>query len=871
MRNWLTHTFTRIGSIVGDVERNDRRGAFAGIAMLAVLLAFDIGLGEDVNLTGTFVVIPFVAAVWAGVGITAAVAVLALAGGVVSGEWNMNFGSTDYEARLLLLAVGGLLAIASSWGRERGRRGSHRLELLNAVGAVADGSLPLAQTLERVLEVIVPEFADFCMVDAINERRVIRTAVRAGGDPSGADRKVESRLAAREPSLPEWMTRPTAPFPRHPRFIPRMNDEDVRRLAHGQEDLEWLRSLEMSSTISVALLARGRMLGALTFVTAWSDRTYSVQDVRFAQTLAGRVALALDNAGLFSDLESVERRMDNVMSMLDEAVVIHDAQGELVYANPAADRMLGIEAADRPANTTEVDLRNRFQVRSEDGRAVSPSELVGRRALDGVATDPLILRVSDRAGGPERWLITRAKPILGPDGRALYSVTAIEDVTAVKRAEYAQRLLARVGELLASSTDHRRMLRGLVELAVPEFAEWCSLNVPREDGEVEQLAVSHVDPERRDSAIELHRRYPIRVGDEGAISEVLRTGEPMQVSGGEELTSQIPSDQDRERLQRAVGLGSGLIVPMSSGGRTVGALVFANGADGRDFDDDDLLLAAEIARRAGTAVEIARLAEERANVARVLQEGLMPPALPTMDGWETAAVYQPAGEVNAVGGDFYDAFEIEGGWMVTVGDVVGRGAAAASLTALARHTIRTAGLLTADPCAALALLDDALRVRGEQALCTLAVLILPRSDEDPAPVTFVSAGHPLPLRLRDGEVAEVGRPGPLLGAFEGSRWEAQVLELRVGDQLVLFTDGVIEAKGPDSRFGEDRLHANLAGADRPLAAVGRVTGALEAFLGGEPDDDVAVVAVQRSGSRGAVRTTEARDPAAAASGALGPA
>ena len=123
----------------------------------------------------------------------------------------------------------------------------------------------------------------------------------------------------------------------------------------------------------------------------------------------------------------------------------------------------------------------------------------------------------------------------------------------------------------------------------------------------------------------------------------------------------------------SIGLRSLMLVPMSSGGRTVGALAFGNGEGARAFDEEDLGLATELARRAATAVENARLAGERAEVARVLQEGLKPPALPHMPGWESAAVYQPAGEVNAVGGDFYDAFEVEDGWMVTVGDVVGRG------------------------------------------------------------------------------------------------------------------------------------------------------------------------------------------------------
>ena len=87
----------------------------------------------------------------------------------------------------------------------------------------------------------------------------------------------------------------------------------------------------------------------------------------------------------------------------------------------------------------------------------------------------------------------------------------------------------------------------------------------------------------------------------------------------------------------------------------------------------------------------------------------MPPDLPALRGFQIATMYRPAGEVNEVGGDFYDAFEIDGGWMVAIGDVMGRGAAAASLTGLARHTIRTAGRLTGDPCVAARLVDEGLK------------------------------------------------------------------------------------------------------------------------------------------------------------------
>lgn len=868
MREKLRQALAGVGARAGGIQRNDPLGAAAGFAALAALTATDVALGDEVNLVGAIVVVPFVAAVWAGTTVTALIAVAVLAVGIVSGGWNMNFGATDYDARLAVLALGGLLAVASAWARERARAGAARLALLDEVGAVADGSLPLGQTLERVIEVIVPAFADFCMVDAIHDRRVLRSAVRVRGRPDGEDRKMEEHLAKRDPSLPEWMVRPRAPFPRQPRFIPRFNDEDVRRLAHDSEDLEWLRGLGLRSAITVAMLARDRMLGALTLATAWSDRNYYLDDVRFAQALASRVALALDNAGLFSDLESVERRMDNVMSILDEAVVIHDADGELVYANPSASRLMGFDpAANGDPDATAIAasaIRERFVIRSEDGSPVPPEELVGGRALTGEPTEPKVLRVSPRAGGAERWLITRAKPIMGAEGRALYSVTAIEDVTAVKRAEYAQGLLAQVGDVLGSSTDPNEMVRRVADVLVPHFAEWCTVEVAAADGTIEPLAIAHAEPERREQVAELRSRYPVLADDAHGLARVIRSGVPELVEYPDELIGQVAVDAEHERLMRAVGLRSLMMVPMTVGGRVLGALAFGNGRDARDFGADDLALAVELARRVADAVENARLARDRAEVARVLQEGLKPPALPHMPGWETAAVYLPAGEVNAVGGDFYDAFEVDRGWMVTVGDVVGRGAVAASLTALARHTIRTAGLLTGDATRALELLDAALRERGGSALCTAAILLLPRDPHDPAEVEFVSAGHPLPLRLRDGRVEEVGTPGPLLGAFEGASWHPETIPLAPGEQLVIYTDGVVEAKGAGERFGDDRLRAELAGAEGPLAAIRRITRALDGFIGGESDDDVAVVVVRRDVLSAVGAVAPAATPEAAA-------
>jgi sigma-B regulation protein RsbU (phosphoserine phosphatase) len=182
--------------------------------------------------------------------------------------------------------------------------------------------------------------------------------------------------------------------------------------------------------------------------------------------------------------------------------------------------------------------------------------------------------------------------------------------------------------------------------------------------------------------------------------------------------------------------------------------------------------------------------------------------------------------------------------MAVIGDVVGRGAAAASLTAMARYTLRTAGSLVGTPTMGLARLNESLRERGEMALCTAAVLLL---RDDGGEASLVCAGHPLPFLIRDGKPQPVGRTGPLLGAFEHGHWLAAPVHFEPGDVLVLYTDGVIDARSMNGggRFGEERLEQTLDGAENAADAVDRIRKALTSFAGDEQTDDTAVLALQR--------------------------
>jgi serine phosphatase RsbU (regulator of sigma subunit) len=287
---------------------------------------------------------------------------------------------------------------------------------------------------------------------------------------------------------------------------------------------------------------------------------------------------------------------------------------------------------------------------------------------------------------------------------------------------------------------------------------------------------------------------------------------------------------------------------MVARGRTLGAMTLATDKSGRRFDESDLDLAEELARRCGMAVDNARLFAERAYIARTLQQSLLPSELPDIPGIEAAARFRPTGQGNEVGGDFYDLFESGGrGWTVVMGDVCGKGPDAAAVTALARYTLRAAAMRERLPSRSLALLNEAmLRQRDDRRFCTVAYAYLEPMAEG-ARIGFASGGHPLPLLLRaDGSVQAIGEPGSLLGVLPDPSFEDRSLSLAPGDALVFYTDGVIEGRGSNGALDEvglAQLVASCAG-DGADAIAARVEDAAVAAQDGSPRDDIAVLVLR---------------------------
>jgi sigma-B regulation protein RsbU (phosphoserine phosphatase) len=233
-------------------------------------------------------------------------------------------------------------------------------------------------------------------------------------------------------------------------------------------------------------------------------------------------------------------------------------------------------------------------------------------------------------------------------------------------------------------------------------------------------------------------------------------------------------------------------------------------------------------------------------MAETLQQTLIPPRLPDIEGLEVSAVYRPAGTGDEVGGDFYDLFQISTDhWILAVGDVEGKGVDAAVVTSLARYTIRAYAVEHHSPRAILHNLNAVLLADATNRLCTAVVASL-RREPDAWRVTIATGGHPLPiLRRRESPAIDVGRPGTVLGFYGDGRFFDDELVLGPGDMLVACTDGVSEARRGRTWFGDERIKAVV---DRDRASARTVTadllGQVLSFQADRPRDDIAIVAIR---------------------------
>ena len=402
--------------------------------------------------------------------------------------------------------------------------------------------------------------------------------------------------------------------------------------------------------------------------------------------------------------------------------------------------------------------------------------------------------------------------------------------------------LAMASQRLAESLDYQRTLDAVAALALPELADWCSVHLLDDGGDPALVGVHHVDDELRGLLEELFDRYPPDPHRGSGIGQAL--GEQRTVHHRrftEEALRAIARDEWHLGALRRLMLGSALLVPLLVGGRVLGVLtVVRQRVDA--YSDDDIRLVEDLAVRMATAVDNAVRYRQERDTALMLQRSLLPRSLPALPGLQVAHRYLPGTAGAEVGGDFYDVLALPGGKVgLVVGDVMGRGVAAAAVMGQLRAAVRAYAVVEQRPAVLLQLVDAAAGSLEQTAITTCLYGVF-----DPVARTLrlASAGHlPLMVLHRDGggEYVEL-EPGPPLGVAGQKPVEVEV-DVPDGAVLLLFTDGLVEGRHQPVEEGLLALRNAVSGVqgldvetlcDTLLRAMGRDS---------RPEDDSALLAV----------------------------
>jgi GAF domain-containing protein len=725
--------------------------------------------------------------------------------------------------------------------------GDASTELLVEAGMVLARSLEPDVTMREVARLTVPRLADLCVIDLRGD----------DGDIRGV--AVVARDEGLEHGLAELRNRfPLDPAGDHPvarvlrsgdsELLEEMPEQMLRSFARSPSHARFMVAHAYRSAIVAPLVARGRTFGALSVLRLGEREPFAEADRQLVDELARRAALAIDNARLFSELRLLERRMEAILAGVAEAITVVDADGRTVFANAAAAELLRVVSPAELVLRAPGEIMRRFLVLDEEGCELELAEMPGRRLLRGdSAPPPLLVRNIVRETGEERWLVVRASPVIDTDsGRLTHVVNLFENVTELKRAELAERFLADASRILVSSVPTARGLDQVARMAIERIADWCAVYLTDDRGEIRRVATRAA----QSSAIHIGiggspRRDEVKLDDRDGVATIVRAGHTRVWPADAGAADTAPSEH--VDVLRLAGAEAVIVAPIMSGRSPYGAVTLARSQPGRRFSSADVSLVQELGLRIGTAVVNARRFTERSRIAHTLQQALLPESLPHSDAFEVHAVYEPAGELNEVGGDFYDVLDCDGHWLVAVGDVCGKGADAAGLTALARHTLRAAGISGQTPAQMLGTLHQALLRRPQRIEPCTACVVLVRPDDGRARLTVALAGHYPPLLVgADGEAAPVGRAGTLLGAVDPIEVHEVDGELHAGETLLLYTDGVIDAGRPYRALGERGL------ADLCARAPGRTLEDLLEYIraetlghgGGSLRDDVTMLALR---------------------------
>ena len=747
--------------------------------------------------------------------------------------------------------------------------------------AILSSSLDYEETLARVARLAVPALADWCSIDLVFGDGSIRNVGVAHVDPEkvGLVRRLQTEYVL-DREAPAGA--PAVIRTGRSQLYSEITDELLAAAALDECQLQIVRDLGVRSAITAPLTTGGRTLGAISFVIVESERRYTESDLALVEEIARRAATAVDNARLYAEQTNARNqaeeawaqtsRLQAVTAALSEAVTSTEVAEVIVREGMVAFRAHAAAVVRLGSGGTEFQvLASTGFPDSVSGRsAVYPADVAGP-SEEAVRTRHLVVTESAEELAT-RWphlaesqvesglsaniaapLLVEGEPV-GVLHMAFRAARTFDDST--------REFLVTMARRCAQALERARLLEA--ERAARDHAERLTNRLRRlqlivdatlAGGSADELIHGLLDKLR--DAVGSDTGTILVVDESG---EALREfasigfGEPDDVpvpfghgfAGGiaaSQLPAVVPDVSQIELVSpylRQSGIVSLAGVPLLVEGRTVGVLhVGTRGSHG--FEREDLLILRLAASRVAAALERARAQELEHRIAETLHRSLLPGALPAAPGIEAAARYVPATLGVTVGGDWYDAFELEDGSIgIAVGDVVGHGVAAAAAMGRLRDVLRAYATDGFGPADTLSRLNKMACREGDDVFATVVYVIVNPGRTD---LRMASAGHPPPLLRRPGGLVtrlEDGRSLPI-GASAEAVYHQVAIPIEAGSLLVLYTDGLVERRHESIDIGIDRLASCVeAGPSRVAELADTIIDALA-----DPDhrDDVVLVAV----------------------------
>ncbi|WP_217913913.1 SpoIIE family protein phosphatase [Miltoncostaea marina] len=629
--------------------------------------------------------------------------------------------------------------------------------------------------------------------------------------------------------------------------------EHVARLAElagGDGRLGALhRALFDAAGVAVPLTLPGEPpVGSTTLIALSGEAALPPDAIAALTALTPQIALVARNHQLAVRSRRTRRTLEGVIASIPVGVIVSDVRGRLSLANRAADELVGIELGahvGRPI-TAVVDEQVKW-------RFTNPEEYAARFLAIHADPEAEVTGSVDTVAG--RVVEHSSAPVRDEDGGLLGRVDILHDVTATRHALDDARRLAEERAMLLDREERRAQEEADLARAAQALASAMS---PAEIHErlldeahhfvagCEKGAVLTVD--RRGLVLPAATRnfgeatveqLTFRLGS-GTVGRMLESGRPLICN------DTAVDDRISTRITGPEGIRSFMLVPLMHGGRVLG-LVSVNCLQPREFGEREVRILTELARHAAGALANALEFERERHIAETLQQALIADRLPDVPGLELAARYQAAAG-SLVGGDFYSAWTLPDDRLaVLVGDVSGKGVDAAGVTAMARYMAEALSQHRPEPADVVGELNDLMCPRlADGALVTLVLTVV---DTARGELRWCCAGHPPPLLVgAGGTMRALEDPCPPCGVFPGERYRQSTEPFGPGDALVLYTDGLIEARRRLREFGEDGLRralADAAGLD-PRGVVGALHAAACDWRGGRLTDDVAIAVVRRT-------------------------